>query len=103
MYLYVAAHVVLVSIIGVSKIYIADRPTIIKVFAAQLISAFVFATWIVQSLVLLKSEISSFQPFSVTFSGQFVSDLVRTSDDQYSLVMGLTSHIFLFSGKETMF
>ena len=82
--------------------FIADRPAVIKIFTVQLISAFVFATWIVQSLVLLKSEISCFQPSSVTFSGQFVSDLVRTSYDQYSLVMGLTSHIFLFSGKETM-
>ena len=49
---------------------------------AKLISAFVFATWI-----LLKSEISSFLPASVTVQVGLCQTWLETTEDQFSHVV----------------
>ena len=49
---------------------------------AELISAFVFATWIVQSLYFLNQNFKSLAIFSGC-TAQLVSDLVKNPEDQF--------------------
>ena len=50
---------------------------------AKLISAFVFATWIVQYLLFLNTN---FKPLAIfcDYTARFVSDLVRNPEDRFS-------------------
>ena len=49
----------------------------------QLIIAFVFATWLVQSLFYLNPKLNSLA-FFCGCAAQFVSDLVRNTEDRFS-------------------
>ena len=59
-------------------IYAKSKSQISFTETANLISAFVFATWIVHSLLLLKSEISRFYPASVTVHAGLCQTLSET-------------------------
>ena len=60
---------------------------------AQLISTFVFATGIVQSLSYLYQNFKLLGCFCVC-TGRFVSDLVENPEDQFSSV---TTHIIVYA------
>ena len=60
--------------------------------SAQLISAFVFATQIVESLFFLNPKFqASYLVFFRDCTGQFVSDMVGNPEDQFSRI---TAHIW---------
>ena len=71
--------------------YAKTKPQISCAVTAQLISAFVFATWIVQSLYFLNPN---FKPLAIfcDFPARFVWDLVGNPEDRFSDVAALMFH-----------